>query len=140
MAAGEESSERMMDEEEAHKVRTKTKRCAKPPTLTLFFIVSILLNMLLVSVILGLLLAGNLLSGSGDKGSVQRTAGMDEEVPVARGSMDQICIQCDPGEGVKTELLALYPVNNGTNPLCCKQYNDTAKTTGRVSHIYKSLH
>ncbi|XP_060067419.1 uncharacterized protein LOC132547652 [Ylistrum balloti] len=131
MAAGESSSDRMVDEEHQN-VQTKTRLgCVKPRTLGLFFVVSILINFLLVSIMLGLLLAGKLAHDTGtdhEKGedmtadkSAVKSAALD--IP----ELDQVCLQCDPGDGVKLELVTLYPINNGTKPLCCKTYSQTEK-------------
>ncbi|XP_033759989.1 uncharacterized protein LOC117342102 [Pecten maximus] len=135
MAAGESSSDRMVDEEH-HDNTAQTKRrlgCVKPRTLGLFFVVSILINFLLVSIMLGLLLAGKLASveepGTDSQNGENVNLKSGSKVSSTRkGStfdppeLDQVCIQCDPGKGVQLDLVTLYPVNNGTKPLCCKEY------------------
>ncbi|OWF40066.1 uncharacterized protein LOC110464259 [Mizuhopecten yessoensis] len=131
MAAGESSSERMVDEE-SHAVQTKRPQCAKPRTLALFFVVSILLNFLLVSIMLGLLLAGKLAKEPGTSDEQEAKTTIKPAVKGAtldlKSDMDQVCIQCDPGEGVKLNLVTLYPINNGTQPLCCTEYTQPGLT------------
>ncbi|XP_069105152.1 uncharacterized protein [Argopecten irradians] len=140
MAAGESSSDRMVDEENHDSTTTVPSKqrmgCLKSRTLGLFFVVSILINFLLISIMLGLLLAGKLAQVEGP-GMADPHSG-DEILmrPVVQGGrqkgsvlnipqLDQVCIQCDPGDGVKLDLFKLYPINNGTKPLCCKEYNAT---------------